>query len=315
MLSRRRVIAAKIESVEGTAEAITVSDTGILAIDPKFEADIKMYDRANVQLNTLSKLIPVVGTQAGKISFKAELKGSGAAYSSSVKPGAGVFLRACGFAETIDTTLGAEKATYLPASTGVPTLTIWLYEDGAVRKLKGCRGAVKFSGKVGEPVFAEFDFTGVYDGAATLAMVAPTFESQIPPVLLSAAMTIDSYAAILESFSIDMGNKVDLRPSINTAAGWLSALLTDRNPTGKIDPEMVLAATYDFYTKWTAGAGAALNIGPIANGDYNKFAITAPKCVYTKISEGDRTGNITADLDFALAMNTGDDEFQLQFSK
>lgn len=315
MLSRRRVIAAKIESVEGTAEAITVTDAGILAIDPKFDADIKMNDRTNVQLNTLSKLVPILGTQAGKISFKAELKGSGAAYSATVKPGVGVFLKACGFAETIDVTAGAEKATYLPASTGVPTLSIWLYEDGAVRKLKGCRGTVKFSGKVGEPVFAEFDFTGVYDGAATLAMIAPTFESQVPPVMLNSAMTIDAYAAIIESFSVDMGNKVDLRPSINTASGYLSALLTDRNPTGKIDPEMVLAATYDFYTKWTGGAVAALNIGPISNGNYNKFAITAPKCVYTKISEGDRVGNIIADLDFALAMNTGDDEFQLQFSK
>lgn len=315
MLSRRRVIAAKIEAVEGTAEAITVTDAGILAIDPKFDADITMYDRANVKLNTLSKLVPVPGQRSGKISFKVELKGSGAAYSASVKPGVGVFLKACGFAETIDVTVGAEKATYLPASTGIPTLTIWLYEDGAVRKLRGCRGTVKFSGKVGEAVFAEFDFTGVYDGAATLAMITPTFESQVPPVLLNAAMTIDAYAAVLESFSIDMGNKIELRPSVNTPDGFLSALFVDRNPTGKIDPEMVLAATYDFFTKWTTGAVAALNIGPISNGNYNKFTITAPKCVYTKISGGERVGNITADLDFALTMNTGDDEFKLEFSK
>jgi len=35
MLTRRRVIAGGIESVEGTAQAITVADGGILAIDPQ----------------------------------------------------------------------------------------------------------------------------------------------------------------------------------------------------------------------------------------------------------------------------------------
>jgi hypothetical protein len=315
MLSRRRVIAARIEAVEGTAEAITVADSGILAIDCKFTADVKMYDRSNVQLNTLSNLVPIPGAQSGKIAFKVELKGTGIAYSSSVKPAVGKFLQAAGFGETIVTTAGSETATYLPASTGVPSLTIWLYEDGAVRKLRGARGTVKFSGKLGEPVFAEFEFTGIYDGAPTLAMITPTFETQVPPVLMNATMTIDSYAGIAETFSIDMGNKIDLRSSMNAANGYISTAINDRNVTGKLDPEMVLAATYDFYTKWTSGNAGALNIGPISNGNYNKFAITAPKCVYKAVAEGDRNGVITADLDMALCMNTGDDEIQIQFSK
>lgn len=315
MLSRRRAIAAKIEAVEGTMENITVADSGVLAVEPKFDADIKMYDR-NVMLGTLSNLQPIPGAQGGSVSFKVELKGTEGAYASDNLPDVSTFIRACGFAETLDvTTPGSETITYLPASTGIPSLTIWLYEDGMVRKLYGCRGTVSFSGKIGEPVFADFKFTGVYGGTATAAMITPTFADVTPPTLLGANLAIDAYAAICESFSIDMGNEIQLRSSISAAKGYLSALMTGRKPTGKLDPEMVLPATYDFMGKWTSGTTAALSIGPIGGTDYNKFNITAPKCAYTQVGSGDRSGNMTADLSFALAMVTGDDEFKLEFVK
>jgi len=315
MLSRRRIVVGKVEGAEGVMEALVVGDAGILAIDPKFDADFKMHERTN-QLNSLSPLAPIPGARSAKITFKAEVKGAGAAYSALIKPALSPFLRACGFAETVDLTAGAEKVTYLPASSGVPTLTIFVYEDGMIKKARGCRGNVKFSGKMGEPVMAEFDFTGVYDSAVDGAMLSPTFEATIPPLLLGNVLTLDAYAMIAESISFDMGNALQLRPSISAPDGYLSALLTARKPVGKLDPEMVTVATYDFFGKWKAGAAAALVLGPIGPDDaYNKFTITAPKVVYSKVGEGDRAGNMTADLDFTLSRNTGDDEIKLEFVK
>ena len=316
MLTRRRVIAAKIEAAEGTAEAITAADGGIIAINPKFDADIKMYGRDNVMLSTLSKLQPIPGQRMGKISFQAELKGAGAAYSALIQPAIGKYLRACGFAETIVTTAGAETATYLPASTGVPSLTIWLYEDGVVKKLKGCRGTAKFDAKIGEAFLVSFEFQGVYGGVTDLAIINPTLEATVPPIFLNASLTIGAYSAICESFGVDMGNQLQMRPDVNSTAGYLSCRLTDRKPTGKLDPEMVTVATHDFFGLWLAGTPAALNIGPLAGGgDYNKFTITAPKLVTTKIADSDRSGNSVAGHDFALVMNTGDDEFSIVFAK
>ena len=310
LLTRRRVIAAKIESSEGTAEAITVSDAGILAMDVKFDADIKATER-KINLNTLSNLAPVIGARSGSVSFRTELKGSGGSSYASVGPAIAVYLKGCGFAET----LIAASATYKPASTGVPSLTIWVYEDGVVKKLKGCRGTVTFSGKVGEPCYADFQFTGVYDSVADLAMISPTFEGTIPPALLSAALTVDSYSAVATSFSIDMANEVSLRESVNSASGYLSALITARNPNGKLDPEMVTVATYDFYGKMLGGTPVAFNIGAIGSGTCNKVQLTAPKLVYKKVNEGDRSGNVVADLTYNLAMNTGDDELSLIFAQ
>ena len=314
MLTRRRVIAAKIEAAEGTMEAIVVADSGLLAIDPKFDADFKTNNRDDVKTNTLSKMIPVPGAQSGKITFRTEIKGTGSAYAAANKPVIGTFLRGCGFAETVDATAGVEKVTYLPASTGIPSLTIWLYEDGMIKKLKGCRGNVKFSGKTGEIVYADFEFTGVYGGIVDGAMISPTFDLAAPPVVLGTTMTIDGYTGVCESFSFDMATTLQLRGSAGSTEGFLSCLLTDRKPSGKLDPEMVLAATYDFFAKWKAGGAGALTVGPVGGTQYNKFTFTAPKCVYTKVGDGDRNGNQIADLDFLLAMNSGDDELKLEFT-
>jgi len=313
MLTRRRVIAGKIEQTEGTAESITVADAGILAIDPKVDPDIKKNDRS-IALNTLSKLVPVMGTQMASLTFRAELKGPGAAYSGSVSPALGKYLRCCGFSETIVTTSGSETATYKPASSGVPSMTIWCYEDGVIKKLKGCRGNVKFSGKNGEPCYAEFTFLGVWDGTIDGAMVSPTFESTVPPVLLSAILNVDAYAGIAASWDIDMGVQTQLRENFTTASGFLSCLITDRNPSGSFDPEMVTVATHDFYGKWKSGTPVALTLGPVGATQYNKLTITAPKLVYTKIGDSDRTGQMVAAVNFELAMNTGDDEIQIVFS-
>lgn len=309
LLSRRRVLAAKVEAVEGTAETLTVTEAGILAMDVKTDFDIKVTERS-ISLNTLSNLPPVMGGQSGKLSFKAELKGNGLASYATIPPALGVYLKGCGFQET----LSLPSAIYKPASTGVPSLTLWVWEDGIIKKMKGCRGNVKFSGKVGEPNYAEFDFTGVWDNVIDGVMISPTFEGTIPPALLNAAFTIDAFAAVITSYSLDMGNKVDLRQSANNTSGYVSALITDRSPVGKVDPEMTLVAGYDWYGKWKSGALAGLNIGPVGGIAFNKFGFTAPKCSYKKVGEGERSGNIIANVDFALSMNTGDDELVLTFT-
>ncbi|KAA0250624.1 MAG: hypothetical protein DWB56_06720 [Candidatus Jettenia sp.] len=304
---------AKIESVEGTAETLANADGGILAIDPKVDVDIKMHAR-NPVMATLSRLADVAGAQLARLTFKVEIKGPGAAYSASVVPALAKYLRACGFAETLDVTPGSEKATYKPASTGAPCLTIGCYEDGVIKQLVGARGNVKFTGKAGEPVFAEFDFLGVWGGLTDGAMLTPTYESTIPPVFLSASFTIAAYSAILAGIDIDMANTLHLRNDVNKPAGYLSTVITNRDPNGKFDPEMALVATHDWYGRWKGGTTGALSLGNIGSTQYNRYKITAPKVVYRKVSDAEREGVVVADTAFQLAMNTGDDEVVLEFS-
>jgi hypothetical protein len=316
MLSRRAVIAGAIEAVEGVAEAITVADGGVMAINVKWDPDFDMEKREDVMSESLSPLQPLVGAKKGTLTFQLELKGAGTAYAALVKPACGKYLRACGFAETIVTTAGVETATYEPASTGVPSITLWFYHDGVVKKLYGCRGNAKLSAKKGKRFLIDFSFQGVYGGIADLAIISPTYEPTAPPLFLNASLTIGAYAAVVDSFDADMGNTLEVLGSVNNVTGYRVCNITKRYPVGKLDPEMTLKATHDWYGLWEAGTPAALNIGPIVGeGDYNTFAITAPKMVTTKIGEGDRGGQQVANHDYTFVRDTGDDEFVLTFSK
>lgn len=313
MITTRRVIAAKIETVEGTKETLTGTESKILAFNPKFEADIGMNKRDPVR-PYLSPVVDLPGALSAKLSFRVEIKGAGAAYSVSIKPALGDFLRGCGFLETIDVTVGVEKATYDPASTGHKSLTIALYEDGVAKTLFGAKGNVKFSSKAGEPLYADFDFTGVYDGVIDAALPAPTFESTLPPVFLSSTLTVAAYAAIIESINIDMANAVSLRSDVTKAAGYISAVISSREPNGSFDPEMVTVAAHDFFGRWKAGTTGALVIGDVGAVQYNKVKITAPKLQYRKVSDADRNAIAIADTAFLLAASAGDDEIKILFS-
>lgn len=313
MITSRRVIAAKIETVEGTKETLTGTECKVLAFTPKFDADIMMNKRNPVR-PYLSPVVDLPGSQLAKLSFRVEMKGAGAAYSVSVQPALGIFLRGCGFAETIVTTVGVETAAYDPASTGHKSLTIGLYEDGVIKTLYGAKGNVKFSGKAGEPLYADFDFSGVYDSVADAALPAPTPEGTNPPMFLSSTLTVAAYAAIIESINIDMANALQLRSDVTKAAGYFSAVIVGREPNGSFDPEMVTVAVHNFFNIWKAGTTGALVIGDVGATQYNKVKITAPKLQYRKVSDADRGGIAVADTSFLLAASAGDDEIKILFS-
>src|SRR3989304_4563589 len=111
VLTRRGVIAAKIEATEGTAETLVGSDANFLVIDPKFTANIALNKRLNIA-ESLSQFAAVPGAQMAEITFGVELKGAGGAGAT---PALGKLLKACGFSETV---VASTSVTYDPISTG-----------------------------------------------------------------------------------------------------------------------------------------------------------------------------------------------------
>lgn len=311
--TRRRVLAGKIEGTEGTKEALLAADGGIIALDLKWTPDIKMLDRS-AALPSLSKLKKIPGLALARIGFKTELMGCATAFSSVNLPPFHQYLLACGFAATLDVTPGSEKVTYKPASSGVPSLTIAAYVDGTIRVITGARGTVKFSGNVGEQLFAEFDFMGAYNAVTDGAILNPSLPMLDPPRLTGAQFTVGGFAPVLKTVSIDMGNKLAPREDMNSASGYKSFMITDRDPSGSFDPEMELVATQNWYGRWKAGTSGALSIGAIGASQYNKVKLTAPTLVSTKVAEGEREGLEVANTDFQLAIGTGDDELVIEIS-
>ena len=309
ILSRRAVIAAKEEATEGTAETLAAADANFLVVEPRWTPDISLFKRANVD-SSLSPFSSVPGTRQASLSFKVEIKGSGTAGTA---PALGKLIKACGFAVT---NVPVTSDTYDPISTTPVSLTIALFKDGLKHQIRGARGSMKYDGKVGEPGMLEFTFLGVYDGVTDVALlVGSGIETTLPPALLSAAFTIQGFAAKIAALSIDMANAVELRSDISKAEGFFSAVITGREPKGSMDPEDELVATHDWHGIWIAGTEGLLTFVHGATGG-NICTITGPKAQYARVAEGDRGGIATRGLDFLLnrSLAAGDDEVKLAFT-
>lgn len=196
----------------------------------------------------------------------------------------------------------------------VPSLTMAGMEDGLKKLLRGCRGSCKFNFKSGEPVMMDFNFMGVEAGVTDVALLTGiSYESQIPPVLLSAAFSIDTVSAKISSLDIDLGTSMSPRDDINDSRGLLSYIISGRETVGGFDPEMLAVASHDFHSKWFNNTEMVLDL-QIGSTTGNKFRFYAPKVQYTDIKDQDR-GNIKVaqcafDLNRSIAA-TGDDEWAL----
>lgn len=311
ILSNRAVVAAKAETTEGTAISLAGADANFQVMEPRFEADIPMFKREILD-GSLSPFKMIAGTRLAKLSFKVENKGSGTAGTA---PAIGKLLKACGFGETV---VASTSVTYAPISTlaSIDSLSMALYKDGLRKAIRGARGNVKYSAKNGEPGMFEFEFIGVYDAVTDVAMLTPSgVETTVPVPLLSALFSVASFSAFVSQISFDMANTIEPRPDINKAEGYISALLTKREPKGSFDPEDELVATHDFYGRWLAGTTGALTWKhPGSAGNICTF--TVPVCQYTKIAENDRNGIATLGTDFLMARSasTGNDEVSIAYT-
>lgn len=78
MLTRRRQLAAKIETEEGTLETLTKDDAKLIIENPIVDIDPPMHERAPVG-SSLTKVGDIAGKRIASLSFSMKLRGSGLA--------------------------------------------------------------------------------------------------------------------------------------------------------------------------------------------------------------------------------------------
>jgi hypothetical protein len=308
LLLRRTQLAAKAEGTEGTAETLTNSErVDILVPDAGgFKGNIAVHER-NVARASLSPLASVRGARDAVLDFIVELRGSG---SAGVAPDWGPLIQACGFGETI---VGGTSVTYLPISTAIPSITLAVYLDGVIKKLWGARGSFVLNFNVGQPGMIAFHFEGADFSVVDGALIGGTPSAIIPPVLLSAAFTIDSYAALIEAMDIDIQNEFAMRADINAGSGNLSSVIANRRPVGSVQIEEPKVATYDIDGKRRSANQGALTLTLGASAG-NIIDIDAPKAAWSDLTGADREGIRQLDTTFELNQNAGDDELQIQLT-
>lgn len=309
LLRKRRLLAAKIETTPGTAEALTAAEAAFNIFDQDFQPTIEFEQRPGQA--GFSPLAGVPAARGGQVSFTVEVTGRGSS-GAAVPTWASVFLPACGL---VDDATGKFFVKSHPPGTaaGVKTLTIGGYHDGIKKVLRGCMGTFVMTLTAGRLAKIAFTFTGIWDDPTDVALLAPTYPTVAPLRFASAGMSIGSFEPKLSQCTLDLGNTVILREDANDISGYCTACITDRLTVGTIDPESAVVATEDTYGQWIDRTERALEI--TLGAANNSLLIEAPKLQVTNAQDADRNGLMIDTINYQLnrSVSAGDDDLTLDF--
>lgn len=318
MIKTKAAIAAKIETTYGVdAVPVPASNNAILAGDLEVTAVSRSLDRNYTKHVYGSKDKLIIG-EGLKISFSTELRCNPAwpAPNPTEPPDIGPLFRACNLSQTIVTTTGLECVKYLPNSSQEgESITIYYYQDGMLFKALGCTGKPSMEVKTNEYSTIKWEFTGLYGGPVTNTFPAAfTYSRATPPRLYSAAFTIDSYAAVIDSFKLSIENDIAKRPSANEATGILRWFVKGRAVTAEIDPEVPAIAIKDLWNIWATSTSVPVSI-TIGQAVGARCVITMPNVQIDELKFAERENILTYQLPLVVKPTiAGNDEIEFKFN-
>lgn len=306
LIRERTSIFVKLETVAGTDAAPTAAANALEVYSPSITFNRSVSARKPLGAG-LSPNRTLLNRSYGGLTFSAELKGAGAAGSA---PDWGPALEACGYGKNVS---AGVKVSYKPVSTGQKSLTAWIFQDGLLTKLTGCRGNARFMVGLDALSLIEFNFMGLLAEGQPIAAPYPAsihVDATVPVAAKECSFTFSGAAMDIATFELDTGNSVELPGSLSSSTGYLPAVITNRNPAGTFDPlqttgndnlQVLMDANADHALAWSNG-GAAGNI----------IQIKCPKATLTEVGEGDRAGGVlTYPASFVPARTAGDDEIEI----
>lgn len=303
-LFREHTLLAKIETTEGTDPTPTGAANAILCGNLKVSPLVAGLADRVAAFPTFGSVPQLPVNCYLMVEFDTEGSGSGALGTA---PAWGVLARACGMAETI---VASTRVEYAPVSSSQESVTIYANESGTLHKLTGARGSVVFGlDKDNIPVF-HWKFLGRYNAPAAQALPALTLTSWIDPLPLNKVntptFTLDGYSPVLESLSIDLGNKAIARD--RPGAAYIA--LTDREMSGSVTFESPPIGTKDFFTIAKAGTQFVHQLvhGTVAG---NILQFDNPKVQLQNPAYADIDGIRHIQGGLRLNRNAGDDELKL----
>lgn len=306
LLRRRSVFAAKIEGTIGTAESLTDAEGAFNAEEFMIQPNVPITRREGQ--GGFNYLPGVPEGMQGTCTVRMGMSYDG----TTVPTWASVLLPACGW---VQSTLVFNPKSEGPGS-NVKTITIGQYKDGKLSLLSGAMGTFKIMAPTGKMAMIEFTFTGKYSTNETdAALIAPTYPTTLPLRVSAGALTWNSVALCTSNVEVDAGNSVIMRECMNATdrSGFISAIVTNRQPVITADPESVLVATQDRDALWLTSSPQAFSMRIGATG--TSITISAPKAQLENKQQGNRNDMLTDDLTWLATANgsTPDTELTITF--
>jgi hypothetical protein len=313
-LIKKSTVFVKTETAQGTPASPAATDALLvedLEIDPVFELIQRPFYGSSLDRRTA-----MIGKTEYRVKFKTEIKNGGTRGTAYAPLGA--CIQACAFTETATPGTSVVYArTSAPASANYfgpgKSCTIEGYRDGLKHVIAGCMGNMSIKPVSGQIGYFEFEFMGIYAAPTDTDPGTATFVATLPPRCISAAFSVHSLSAVIENLTIETGNIIATRPSMNAATGILGYMITGWDSKGSVDPEMVSVATHDFFGKIAASTEGAL-AASVGSAEGNTVAIACPKVQYVGLKYAERNGIMVGQLELQINRSTGDDSLTLTFT-
>ena len=306
LLKRKRVLAAKIETTIGTAEALTAAEAAFNVYEPMIQGTIAMVQREGQ--GGFNMLPSLTEGHIGVATFRTMLEWDG----TSTEPSwADTFFPACGWVKSTNTFTPRTEAH----GTNVKTLTIGCYVDGVFKSIAGAMGTFVVTLPTGKPGYIDWTFTGVWQAPSDVAIITPTYPTVKGLRFAGGLAEWNDVNLCVSQATVDAGNEVIMRECPTTEAGYISALVTNRVPRITVDPEAVTVAAQDRWAAWLASTEYALELD-VGGPTNSQLEFNAPKAQIINQQEADRNRLVTDTLEFQCNKNgaTHDEELSIVFT-
>ena len=321
IFTRKTAIFAKLEGTYGDdafGGVDPTDNTNMLEVfDVSVTPNVDKIDR-NPFKASLSPEAAIPSKKYTELSFYTELKGYGVDVDSITKePRVARLLQSCGFELTVnefddDSDGVTDRKEYLlkPTSSGFKSVTFYVYLDGVLYKIPGARGNVQIQMEANNIGKFNFTFTGLFVQPIDKAFPSIETDEITPPLIKNVNLTMGGYAPILSSFEVDMQNDVVQRDDMNASEGIGGVEIIGRNPNMSMNPDMMLAADYDIWSKFINNEDVLIS-GTVGSDIGNKVKVELPKVVYNSLGIGDRDS--VRIYDVAGTCTSDDAEVQITF--
>lgn len=299
IVTRRKLLGFAAEADAGTPETVSGA-MGAAVYDATMSPDDQFGNGERRPLGSMGTRLASRGAHAGTLSFRVEVEPSGVFLS---------LLQFCGY----KLNSGGTLATPAADPSEQTTATFYLWEGGRLKQLAGAAGNVTLEGTDGERVFANFEFSGIYQTVADQDMPSEPDRNSIGFRLKSSTLTLGgSSVPAVGSININLNNTVEVRQTLANEAAIAHYLVSDRGPQMTLDPEARKVADFDVFGKHDSESLEAFSLAIPSGSD--TLTISGPKAQIVGVDDGNRDNKLTDGLSLAFHADSGADELQFEIT-
>jgi hypothetical protein len=185
---RNTFILVKTEVTYGTDSVPTGAANAMLVSNVAFDTPV---EEVNVDRSLITGFMgnyeQLTASRSVPLGFDIELTGSGTAGTA---PAWSAAMKASGWAEAVT---ASTRVDYTPVSTGFPSATVYVHDDGVLHKITGWRGTVTIRMNLNNIPVLSFQGRGLYNAPTAAANPVPVYtafkQPQIPTNANSGMLT------------------------------------------------------------------------------------------------------------------------------